>query len=460
MKKTILQLAFIVLAISMVFISGADAAIINSASCSQTHVQAAITSASTGDTVVVPACAATTWTVPNSYTPAVDIPTSKKITLQAAGIGNTTINIATNGILIRLNESGSRVTGFTFINGYIKVSGKNWRIDHNRFVHECTGGDDSTVWYAIQAISSTGLGYTESVKGLIDRNEFHNTRVVANGGPSVMANEAWGRPLELGTDEAVYVEDNNFTYDTCTIIQAMDANYGGAYVFRYNNVQDASIMAHAVQGANRAARKWEVYNNKFYAVGQGWTPGFIRAGTGVWFNNALVGGIGFGSGKWSEPSILLDERRSCGSYETSGQCDGSSPWDGNQAGQNGYPCRDQIGRSTDAVAISYTSYPDAAQAQTLDPTYSWNNYIYPTEADRIAKTKGVAVEFVVKRDICEAAKAHLVAGRDFVNNRATPKPGYTPYTYPHPLTSIWGTNITEPAPAPAPAPPQRLRIVQ
>lgn len=425
MKIFKMQLMFILLAINLIFNPVGYAAIINSSSCSQSDVQDAVTMAVDGDTVIVPS-GSCLWLSP------VYIPNNKKLTLLGQGIGNTKIYIEGNKELVNLTESGSRVTGFTFINGFIKVSGKNWRIDHNRFEYACTGG--GTVYQAILAISAMGLGYTENIKGLIDSNQFHNMRIIAFGGPSLMANEVWSRPLGLGTDEAVYVEDNTFTYATCSVIQAMDANYGGAYVFRYNDVQDASIMAHAVQANNRATRKWEVYNNIFRSVNGASFPGFMRAGTGVWFNNELIGGIGYGTGKWSSPSIILDEQRSCWTIDQYDckRCNGSSPWDGNQAGQSGYPCRDQIGRSTDNPKWISTPGSEGTYTQALDPAYAWNNYIYPTETDRTNKTNGTVVELVVKNDICAAAKAHIVSGRDFVNNGTAAKPGYTPYTYPHP----------------------------
>ena len=399
----------------------------NAVNATVTAVQSAIDASESGDTVTVPPGNETWLTTLN-------IPSNKKITLQGAGIGVTTITANTpRSEIIDINESGASVTGFTFIDGHISINGKNWRIHHNRFYY--AGVASGTVYEAIVIIGDT-LGFTENVKGLVDNNQFHNMRVVTSGGPALMANEVWGRPLGLGTDDAVYVEDNVFTYELCTTIQAMDANYGGSYVFRYNTVQDASVMAHAVQANNRATRKWEVYGNVFWASGQAWVPGFMRAGTGVWFDNALVGGTGTGAGKWSLPEIIMDEQRSCeASWDTyrCGDCDGGSSWDGNDVGESGYPCRDQIGRSTDVIAIAYDSDPGAAQAQELVPVYAWNNFIYPTDTDRINETNGVVVLLTVKSDICALAKAHILSGRDFVNNGTTPKPGYTPYIYPHPL---------------------------
>jgi len=49
----------------------------------------------------------------------------------------------------------------------------------------------------------------------------------------------------------------------------------------------------------------------------------------------------------------------------------------------------------------------------------------------------------------------IVQGRDFIVGKA--KPGYTPYTYPHPLR----TGVAPgPTPASTPLPPSNLHIVQ
>ncbi|MFA6306718.1 MAG: hypothetical protein WCV70_04240 [Patescibacteria group bacterium] len=420
MKTAVIKILLCLAVSSVIFIftEKAKAATIDAASCSQADVQAAINLAANSDTVAVPS-GSCVWTTPNSWTAAVTISAAKTITLQGQGMGKTIISHANNYRLIEFNNS-SRITGFTFKEGMLRPTGQDWRIDHCRFESLCLSGTTPT---AILPISAS---YTASVRGLIDNNQFHNVRTVASNGPAVMANEVWARPLGLGTADAVYVEDNEFTYSNCKTIQAMDSNYGGNYVFRYNRIQDANIMAHAVQGGNRASRKWEVYNNIWTKGSHGtWTVGFIRAGTGVWFNNSVVG-------DWNYPAIAIDEQRSCAAKEVSGKCDGTSPWDGNTPGMSGYPCRDQIGRSTDNPQWVSTVGSEGAYTQQLDPAYAWNNFLYPTENDRINRTNEVAFGFV-QHNVCPGQTAHLVEGRDYYNSGTTPKPGYVPYTYPHPL---------------------------
>jgi hypothetical protein len=405
-KHKCLMVFIILSAISSLSLK-ADAATAMASSCSRTHVQAAINTAGTGDTVLVPAGTCT-------WTGNVDIPNTKKLTLQGAGIGATMITAGSYDCLIELNQSGSRVTGFELINGYIQADGDGWRIHHCKFTSP-SGGN---------AVFVRGLRESIHPTGLIDHCVFVNTRVEICGWAGLTAHALWSQPLNPGSGQnVVYVEDCNFTH---TIFgNAIDSNYGGRYVFRYNTLNDVYVEAHSVQGDNRASRKWEIYRNTFHQNQRAmWVPMFLRGGTGVVFDNVLTG-------TWTTPGIALDNVRDCETRDVSGKCDGTSPWDGNQAGGNGYPCRDQIGRSTDSSLWTPSRpYP----AQGLDPAYAWNNKL------------GASDVLFFHHNNCAN---HIQSGRDYYNNTA--KPGYTPYTYPHPLVQGW-------TPA-AIAPPENLRVV-
>ena len=453
---------------------------IDAASCEQSDVQAAIDSAVSGDTVSVPPeeCV---------WSSGIQIPSSKSIILTGAGREHTVIIRDPPGTAVSLQESSSRITGFEFINGSLSANGHGWRIDH------C-----GIIWVSG---SSTGVsvrgGTTEHPTGLIDHNTFFNSRVVIAGSAAMLyegdrQHELWNKNYSLGSSEnVVFIEDCDFTKEGHG--NSIDANYGGRYVFRYNNVTDSTTEAHSVQGNNRATISWEIYNNTFHEVNRAmWVPFFQRGGTGVIFNNTIVGG-------WTLKAIAIDNVRSCSNSSISGYCDGSSPWDGNEpidSGGNGnhdgsdnsatltdssqswidddligitvynlddgsmgtitantgttltatlsggtdndwdpgdsfkitdgYPCRDQIGRSTDQWLWSDENpYPP----QVLDPAYAWNN-------------KHGENDVLFYEHNCEQCKRHLKEGTDYYNNLE--KPGYVPYTYPHPLTlAVCGDYVIE-----------------
>jgi hypothetical protein len=371
------------------------------ASTSFEDVQAAVDSAENGDIILVPA-GSSTWES------AVRIPNDTRITLSGSGQDATVISSASDvpGSLINMGNTGSRITNLGFVlsndngNG-IRAGGNGFRVDHCRF--------DNTIDQTIEGIIVWGSMPDNSCPtGLVDHCEFNNTRVVVVGDAALMAHTIWAEPLGLGTDNAAFIEDCIFNFTKFGNV--IDANYGGRYVFRYNIVNDAYLEAHSVQGNNRSARSWEIYGNTINQAGRDmWTPFFLRGGTGVVFDNALTG-------EWTSPAITIDNRRSFEDLGDGGLCDGTSPWDGNEE-ENGYPARDQIGRSTDQwLWTDENPYPP----QELDPFYQWNNV-----------HNGETINVYVHNN----CGIHIKENRDYYNQ--TVKPGYAPYTYPHPLISEW-----------------------
>lgn len=376
-------------------------------------VKSLIDAASSGDTVQLPVGFIT-------FTETIIIPSSKSIIIKGMGIDSTVITSNSAIPLIEVNyndNSSTRITDITFLSAKegttaLKVFGLHWRIDHCSFKTV----DPSIRVEAIYAGASTSQ---EHPVGLIDHCDFTDSRIVVFGGPGggYLAHKNWNTPLGLGTDNAVFVEDNIFNKIGGNI---MDSNYAGRYVFRYNIINDSQVMTHSVQGYNRASRSWEIYNNVFNAVNSGnWTPFFIRGGTGVIFNNVI-------NGYFSQANITIDNVRSCEDKPVCGQADGTSPWDGINQDANGYPARDQIGRSGD---ISLWTDQNPYPIQDSVPAYSWNN-----EWRYNGNTTAVVFYVHNASADCNRNNLFLVEGRDFNNyNMSIDYPAYTPYTYPHPL---------------------------
>lgn len=388
MKRINILSIIIFLAISFLSISIANSEVINAKSCSQPDVQAAINSANNGDTVVIPA-GECTWTT------SVSIPDDKKITLQGQGYDNTVVTRA--GTAIVISQSGARVTGIGFIigdNNLLVVKGTGWRIDHCKF-NNTSGTGVKT------AVDANGRNIKQYPVGLIDNCIFINAKILVNGHynfPDISS--VWARDLNLGADDAVYVEDCIITRNDGTTRNFLDGNRGGMTVFRYNTVSDGYLEAHSLQSDNeRAFRKWEIYGNTLHAATDQYIPIRFIGGTGVIFNNQF-------SGDYNFRGIDFYNRRCYDSIGGAGLCDGNSTWDGNQDA-NGWPCRDQIGRGPDEYLFDKDSLPYPSQASV--PAYLWLNRDLGLNGDssNIANVK-----------VSNDSDQHIKPNRDYYNEVA------------------------------------------
>lgn len=364
------------------------------ASCSQTHVAAAVAAASSGDTVLVPAGNCT-------WTGTVTISTAD---VRLRGTGATTITGSSSDLsVIQISADDVEVSHLALAGGarIIVSYGDDWRIHNMSFTHTA----------AFTGVYVRGNSATTTRRGLVDNSTFTNGRILVYGYPASTSGEMngtthWAQALGLGTNDAVYVEDNAFTFTV--FYNAFDCQYSGEIVFRHNTVTDAYLEVHSVQGWGRACRKWEVYENTIaQSAVEVYRPVFFRGGTGVIFNNTVTGTYGVGT-------IHFDNVRSFTDVGGEiGICAGASIWDGN-SDSSGWPCRDQIGRGLDSGTWTTSPYP----TQSLDAAYIWNNTI-----------NGSALGVTV---INGSETDHIIANRDYYVNVGA-KPGYTSYTYPHPL---------------------------
>jgi hypothetical protein len=389
-----------------------------------------------GDTITLPA-GTFTW---NSQ-----IHITKNITLAGAGPGVTIIydnvskaggGVATIPMLFTGISGNLRVTGFTvrgqaqdtsnFNKGTIVVTGTSHsvRIDHVNIERPGTGA------FLLRGI------WGVSDHCYVDGSNFKQGWQIFGDG---QGNESWEAPTNLGRGEGFYIEDCTFRGNGEGGAGATDATFGGRLVFRHNTVINSKAGMHGTESTpNRGARSFEFYQNTFTCSISALPRAILlRGGTGVIWGNIFRGGGGT-SGYTNV--IATDNYRSWNIWQPWGLCNGSNPWDGNADGY-GYPAIDQVGRgmALDHIRgvspINQRTGTAAWPRNQLEPVYVWSNSWTP-----IPNNPGVLI----------ANNQPLVQiGRDIINNGNTPKPGYTPFVYPHPLV----TSDPFPTPTPIPTPP-------
>jgi hypothetical protein len=391
------------------------AATIQAASCERSAVGTAYDQAKDGDTITIPA-GTCTWTTPLSV--------SKAVTIKGAGIDKTVLIHAVpwsdpqNTQMFSLTTkvgAQHRLTGMTLdggsgdkdpkIRGMVGIAGHgtNWRLDNVRLIITRTLGVFIN-------------GYSGSSYGVIDHSRFEMagwgltaiTTWHSAWGGKLFGDGSWAAPSNLGSGEAIYVEDNVFKGPADRIVVA-HGGYGGArVVWRKNRMENTLWANHGTESTSRwrGMRVCEIYDNTFVWTAQYHTAVGARSCVGVIFNNTVTGP--------ANNFAVAQNFRSHTAYRPWGKCDGANPWDGNQGPQPGNPCLDQPGRGQSDLISGTAPTPIKWPNQKLEPIYLWNN----THNDAPGKLRPESVT--------------LVEGRDFFHS---PMPGYTPYVYPHPLVT-------------------------
>lgn len=479
-----------------------QSATINAATPALADVQSACNSAANGDTVNVPAGTAT-WTTNLNIT--------KSINLIGAGTDNTVIIDEVNrsysfaGLIkwSAVTNAPARLSGFTFQGGVT-----NTGVNFNGVV--AVGGtcfafrEDHCYFNQLYATYNVISGW---INGVAD----HNTNVMQykqayvvwhnafNGVP--YGDGSWAAPSSMGTSNCFFIEDNAFKENNANTPGAIDNMGGSRLVVRHNAFTNCNATTHGTEstGRERSVRHMEVYNNIYVTDNShSTTTGQYRGGTGVIFSNTYIGpysagmtltcyreiyaftywGGANGTNGWdsNDPTLYASGTHTGASgatvLSTSGTAwtanqwvgyvlynvasgmasfitgngastitydtDGSSVTGGaTMAFNNGdvFQIRkvlvalDQPGRGQGNLISGVPPVPVAWPNQALEPIYSWGNTL-----------NGADVKI-------GSGYPTVQENRDFFND--TVKPGYVPYTYPHPLVS--GTS--------PPSPPTGLRVV-
>lgn len=292
-----LKLIVILLPVILPLTEISEAAIIDAASCSYGDVSAAISSASAGDTVSVPA-GSCTWT--SSLT------IIKGITLKGAGIGSTVIKKETGSIIIKYqpvtptSDETFRLTGFTLDenntgdnvvyieNTSLTTTLTKIRIDHNSILNGITAG-----------IYIAGMVY-----GVIDNNTINSQQAFRLYGRD---DYSWIDPFVPGSANSLYIESNTINNTgRPTSGSVLLSTSGFRWVFRHNtvdltHVDDPAINAHGNLASSYPDCNWnnprgtvgtELYENIFTNYNRGSGTFYAhRSGTGFAFNNTLSGTI-------------------------------------------------------------------------------------------------------------------------------------------------------------------------
>lgn len=336
------------------------------ADATRNSVQAVIDAGTTvdGDTVQIPA-GTETWTA--------GISTSKAITLQGAGIGNTVITDGmTAGALVNMtlvNAKVSRITGIKWlgsesrttptdspfvIHGTYSVGGGRLRVDH------CYFKDLRATFFRCYA-----------VLGVIDHNEvvnqdFHvgfsvlyGTESSQHVAPSDDEGDAnWSEGVVHGSEKALFIEDNTMTCLTGWMGGVSDGYGGCRFVIRNNTFTDYGVFNHGTEstGRKRGGLLMDVLDNTF-TLSLALTNVMVnyRSGTGNVTGNHISGyQLYFGGAAVNLNNFRMNTSEPSPGWAPYGQAIGTSEWDYNQAGG---PFYSGTASSTTATTLTVSPSP-------------------------------------------------------------------------------------------------------
>jgi len=269
-------------------------------------------------------------------------------------------------------QGSNRTTAVTTVTDgglYIKGAARNFQIFNARFTKFLRAG----IEFQGDAGSSSNWG---EQTGVIYRNEFIDNWYINFGyGVAVDGSvKSWNRAITLGTGNAVFVEDNFFDRNRHCVTATNGANYVARYNTVKDNYQDAyAFDAHGLSPAwPRGTRSVEIYGNTVNNSINRFAAAGIRGGSGVIWGNAWNG--------VSQGVVLyLENPPSSQPLKT-------------------YPALDQIGNP--------------------DDLYIWGNVASAAQIYLNPTSNPYGINY------------WLTLGRDYFT---TSKPGYKPYSYPHPL---------------------------
>ncbi len=351
-------------------------------SLTPTAVQSAINAAGTGDTILLPAGAA-------SWTSGVTVG-GKAIHIQGSGIGvtNITYEIPESAAMFSINTTGdyaSRISDMTVLQGsgptsswgIVQVSSTSkvdWRVYNIRFAN----------------LRGRGMVVSGYEGGLIDHCVFDTATDAVAQGVTIFGDKraSWQRGPSFGTDRAVYIED--CTFDFFGPGDAGIEGYRGArFVARYNIIKNTMIGAHGFDSdpfVNGSTYSWEIYKNIFTLTDN--TKGTIyhqmRGGSGVlWGNRYWARWQGGGVNTFYGQKMALEAYRATGNkVYTNGlpwdaRLDGSNPIDGNTAESSGSGSHNGLSGSLVLIDTSKSWgsnqwLPTTAASTYIRPRYIWN----------------------------------------------------------------------------------------
>jgi hypothetical protein len=396
---------------------------------SQRDVDSAIGAARSGSTIVIPS---------GSFSWSSGVTIRKSLTLQGTGVRSTKISSQmTSGNMISATAGKDGhivISGINFVQVGNNGGGKGFTLACDRddrggktvMVHDCTFDGSGVYAYTVLCQANGILFWNDTFIGDGVNGLGGISMVCQKYGPGTRTGRgAWNTASTMGMDDKdglnnTYVEDCTLSNGPTAMINADD---NSRVVIRHCTVIDSDLHAHGQDTSIYGVRHCEIYNNTFKNQNAGnlnlnsWS--YMRGGVFVFANNVID------APPYNKPTLILIT-------QSANRAD-AIPC------QTAYPAARQVGQGWSATSNAAFGNPAVAsngKGAILDPCYVWGNT--GSGGDNFGSE--VAVQTYSPDDCGNGmvGSTFIRKGRDYY--MGTPKPGWTPYTYPHPLRTATSTD--------------------
>ena len=363
---------------------------------------------------------------------------------------DTGFDTSVSGIKVAIGTGGAHVINWNY------QSGGRPLLLHDCWIQNGTGTNPSgnaslinvntlrgVIWNCSFDSSPPSMASTGNVNGAISEQDDTNAT-----GNSWTSSSQFGAKDTTGAGN-LYVETNDFH----AFIFATNTDNNGRQVARYNLYDNSGMFGtHGADTSFYGQRYFEFYNNvgNFNGYNDGTTFNigrwfYIRGGTFVIHDNTIPNLVSTDYGtKQNLTMTVMNLQRvggpdGCWGANTSGGAHYHAPR------QVGYGYVTGAGQSPNSGGITHDAYTYVGDSE---PAYIWNNTSVPlanVDVEDYGNTASDSCE-AVNGGSTDTSANYVVLNRDYFNG-STAKPGYTPYTYPHPLSL--GKNLSAGPAAPS-----------
>jgi hypothetical protein len=359
--------------------------------------------------------------------------------------------------------------------------------------------------------TETVIGVIDHVNFLIDKGTLPIIVWGTYWDGGTFGDKSWVTPAGFGSSQFLFIEDCDFTHHKTVNQGITDAYTGARFVVRHCTIYSGIIGNHGTESSqrNRGGRAMEVYNNTWTGGGFNRFIGNCRSGPIILHDNSISGFWGNsaswelqnyrsfhlfapwdgadGVSQWdkNDATVYFSGTAAANSSGTTVTVSGSPNWTPNQ--WVGYTIR----RTTDVCSAGSMTFSVITGNTANTLTYKSNALFGGDKTTAFCTGDTLEIRKVILAiDMPGAGSGSLITGNPPVkpsgwNDQAlepcyswnntndvgghtnfsvqipairqnyhyyqdTPMPGYTPYTYPHPLTLI-GNPTPTPTPTPSPS---------